>query len=106
MELCEIILDYYETRELKWPDFNDAMKFVVTEMGEAYEVDLIGKGYTRNNPNNKPNFTTEAERQTKLGRELGDAIMMLQVAGMVEGCDPIRELVLKLGRKVGKDYTL
>jgi len=41
-----------------------------------------------------------------LGRELGDAIMMLQVAGMVEGCNPIGELIKKLGNKVDKSYVL
>jgi len=106
MELNNILKDYYETRGLVWPDFNDAMKFVHTEIGEAYEVDLVGRNYLRNNPENKPKPQTEEFRKKMLGRELGDAIMMLQVAGMVEGCNPIRELLKKLGSKIGKVYVL
>jgi hypothetical protein len=106
MELNSIIKDYYETRKLVWPNFDDAMKFVITEIGEAYEVDLVGKDYIRNNPENKPKPETEEFRKKMLGRELGDAMMMLQVAGMAEGCNPIQELLKKLGIKVDKVYVL
>jgi hypothetical protein len=39
MELIELIKEYYNKRNLKWPDFDSAMKFVITELGEVYEID-------------------------------------------------------------------
>jgi NTP pyrophosphatase (non-canonical NTP hydrolase) len=70
--MIDLIVKYYETRKLKWPSFDDAMKFAQTEIGEVYEIDLAGKGYTRNNPSNKP-----VERDLdRLEEELGDAITL------------------------------
>jgi len=72
MELVNLIYYYYEQRKLKWPNFENAMKFVQTELGEVYELDLARSGdWIRNNPQNKPNFDKE-----ELAKELGDAIMM------------------------------
>lgn len=97
-ELVELLKVYYEVRGLKWPDFNAAMKFVATELGEVYELDLSREGgWVRNNPQNKPQFSKEA-----LSEELGDAIMMLVVAGLAEGVDPIKSLIDKLNKKIAK----
>ena len=93
-----MIEHYYDKRGLKKPDFDDAMKFVHTELAEVYELVLAGKGYIRNHPENKP---TEMDK-IKLGRELGDAIMMLIVAGLVEGVDPIESLMSKLQEKLAQ----
>jgi len=95
-EVYNLIIQYYKKRGLKWPDFDNAMKFVLTEIGEAYEIDLsrVG-GWIRNNPDAKPEFDKNA-----LGSELGDAIMMLMVAGIVEGVNPLAALVNKINKKL------
>lgn len=95
MDYISIIKDYFEKRKLKMPDFSDAMKFVITEVGEVLEVDLSRKGYVRNNPQNKPVYNKE-----ELAMELGDAIMMLIVAGITEGVDPLDAMVKKIERKL------
>lgn len=97
-ELKDFIVKYYDKRGLKWPDFDDAMKFVATEIGEVYEVDLSRvRDWVRNNPQDKPNFSKE-----RLASELGDVIMMVMVAGIVEGIDPLQALISKMCRKIGE----
>lgn len=96
MMLVELVREYYNKRGLKWPTFDEAMKFVHTELAEVYELDLarIG-GFIRNHPENKPQFSKEA-----LAEELGDAIFMLIVAGEVEGVDPLEAMENKMKRKM------
>ena len=96
MDLVKLIRAYYEQRGLTFPSFDNAMKFVQTELAEVYELDLarIG-GWVRNNPQNKPQFSREA-----LAEELGDAIFMLVVAGIAEGVDPIQAMRNKMQRKL------
>jgi hypothetical protein len=95
---ANLIAYYYKQRELKWPDFSSAMKFVQTELGEVYELDLAREGgWIRNNPDTKPTFD-----KVELGKELGDVIMMLIVAGMVEGIDPMAALENKLQSKLSE----
>jgi len=83
------VRQYYERRGLKWPTMMEALGFAATEMGEAWELVLerIG-GWTRNNPHSKATYDGEL-----LARELGQAMMMLQVAGMSAGVDPMRSLL-------------
>lgn len=95
-DLQKFITVYYDKRQLKWPNFDDAMKFVATEIGEVYEVDLSRtEGWVRNNPDGKPAFSKE-----KLASELGDVIMMVMVAGIAEGVDPLEALINKMLRKL------
>lgn len=95
-EVYNLILQYYRKRGLKWPDFDNAMKFALTEIGEVYEIDLAREGgWVRNNPDAKPAFDKDA-----LGRELGDVIMMLMVAGIAEGVNPLAALVNKINKKL------
>jgi len=95
-DVYNLIIEYYRKRGLKWPDFNDAMKFAITELGEVYEIDLARTGgWVRNNPGSKPGFDKE-----DLGRELGDVIMMLMVAGIVEGVNPLAALINKINTKL------
>lgn len=98
-DLTDLITEYYTERNLKFPNFRDALAFVQTELGEVYELDLarVG-GWKRNNPQNKPTFSKE-----ELGRELGDAIMMLIVAGLAEGVDPLLSLENKIKSKMNKE---
>lgn len=96
MTLVEIITDYYNKRGLTWPNFDNAMKFALTEIAEVFELDLARTGgWVRNNPQNKPEFDKD-----KLATELGDAIMMLMVAGIAEGVDPIDALNKKISKKL------
>lgn len=96
IDYIDLIYYYYEKRKLHWPDFENAMKFVQTELGEVYELDLARSGdWVRNNPQNKPDFDKE-----ELARELGDAIMMLIVAGITEGVNPLSALYEKLQNKL------
>jgi NTP pyrophosphatase (non-canonical NTP hydrolase) len=95
-EFTDFIRNYYTKRGLAWPNFEDAMKFVATEIGEVYEVDLSrNPTWVRNNPQDKPTFSKE-----QLASELGDVIMMVMVAGIVEGVDPLDALVKKINRKL------
>lgn len=100
MRLVDLIKHYYEVRNLSWPNFDNAMKFVQTEMAEIYELDLsrVG-GWIRNHPETKPAFSKDS-----LAEELGDAIMMLIVAGIAEGVDPIEALEKKIEAKLKKQY--
>lgn len=96
--LLPLIKTYYQSRKLKWPDFNSAMKFVMTELAEIYELDLAREGgWVRNNPENKPKYSRE-----DMAEELGDAIMMLIVAGIAEEVDPLQALETKIRRKLEK----
>lgn len=98
-DLSELIKKYYDYRSLKWPNFDAAMKFVQTEMGEVYELDLAREGgWVRNHPEDKPTFNKE-----DLAKELGDCIMMLMVAGIVEDVDPLEALVNKINKKMNQN---
>lgn len=96
LPLIEQVKNYYKLRGLSFPDFSSAMKFMETEKAEVYELDLarIG-GWIRNNPQNKPIYSKE-----RMAEELGDAIMMLIVAGIAEEVDPVRALQEKMARKI------
>jgi len=102
LTFAEILKDYYERTGRVWPNFDDAIHFADTEKAEALEVHLARKTqYIRNHPETKPKFTKE-----KLEEEIGDWIMMAQVAGMAEGVDPLAGLIRKLSRKAGVEYVL
>ena len=94
-DFSDLILDYFVKRKLKFPNFDDAMKFAITEIAEAYEIDLAQYGYIRNNPHEKPFFDKQ-----KLEEELGDVLMMIQVAGIVVGVNPMKGLIRKINRKL------
>ena len=87
---------YYGTLKLKWPTTMQAVMFAITELGEVLEVLLAQEGgWTRNHPENKPKGTVE-----ELGEELGDMIMMAQVAGIRAGVDPLAILEEKCNKKM------
>lgn len=98
MNITEKVKEYYDARGLTYPNFDNSLKFFQTELAEVYELDLarIG-GWVRNHPENKPLFSKD-----RLSEELGDAIMMLIVAGIVEGVDPVDALEKKMERKLNK----
>ena len=81
--MIDLIRNYYKVRGLKWPTVEQAMMWTQTELGEVYELLLARDGdWVRNHPWNKAMYSPGA-----LAEELGDAIMMLIVAGIVEGVD-------------------
>lgn len=99
-ELPFVIKDFYERRGLRWPTAWQAMAFIATEIGGAYEQLLVeeveGLGWVRNNPLNKPDrFDPQ-----KFGEELGDAVLMLMVAGMRYGVNPLQLMLEKMERKL------
>jgi hypothetical protein len=90
------VIEYYERRGLHWPTVEEALQFVHTELGEAYEILLArNPNWVRNNPTEKPGFSARV-----LGEELGDAIMMLVVAGLAADVDPVSALLDKIDRKL------
>lgn len=95
-ELVSLIKEYYTFRGYKYPNVWEALGFVTTEMGEVYELLLDrSSGFVRNNPDAKPKFSED-----RLAEELGDAIMLLVVAGLVEGVDPLVALEEKIRSKM------
>lgn len=99
-ELGSTIAAYYDRRGLKTPTALWAVIFAQTELAEALEVLLEREGgWVRNHPDDKPAGTSE-----ELGEELGDAIMMLMVAGLVDGVDPLACLRAKITRKLREDH--
>lgn len=90
------IIQYYAKRGLKVPDVWHALAFADTEKAEALEV-LLAKegGWIRNNPDSKPGWDKD-----HFAEELGDVIMMVIVAGLAEGVDPVEALLNKMNRKL------
>lgn len=94
--MVELILRVWREKGLKWPSAMQALAFATTELGEALELLLERDGgWTRNNPSDKEKFTTDRFEQ-----ELADIIMMVQVAGMDYGLDPVARLYKELESKV------
>jgi hypothetical protein len=93
--LTEMIKKYWELRQLKKPNFQEAMMWAHTEIAEAYEIKLAQMGgWVRNNPDDHKEVNNK-----KLQEELGDAIMMLIMAGVAEDGDPISSLKWKMWLK-------
>jgi len=98
-DIVTMVGNYFHERGLKWPENADeALMWAQTELAEAYELLLARKGgWTRNNPEEHPPFDNQ-----KLAEELGDAIMMIIVAGIVEGIFPLAALRRKIECKLAQ----
>lgn len=83
-----------------WPDINDALQFVDTELAEVKELLLARKPYRRNHPENKEAFSEE-----RLAEELGDALYMIIVTGIVSGTNPIDAMFDKMIRHLEKEKS-
>lgn len=95
-ELTKEVVAYFEVRGLVWPSVDEALQFVNTELGEACEIRLaMDSKWVYNNPENKEVYSVE-----RFCEELGDAIMMLIVAGYQAGGDPVLYLRQKMQRKL------
>lgn len=98
-EIRSFIHQYYRMRGLKFPDFNQALKFALTELAEALELELsLHGGWVRNNPSGKEHYTDK-----RMEEELGDVLMMVIVAGMALGLDPITGMISKMERKLSEN---
>lgn len=101
MDLLDTIVDYYDKRQLTYPDVWEALAWANTELGEVYELLLSrNKRWVRNNPEGKEEFTKE-----RFSEELSDVLMMILVAGYVEGVNPIQSLKDKINKKLEKLNT-
>lgn len=91
--ILELIRSYYEPRGLQWPlDADEALMWVLTELGGVMELLLARRGeWVRNCPDEHREFS-----KVRLAEELGDVVMMVLVAGMVEGVDLLEVLREKL----------
>lgn len=94
--LRQLIDAYYYRRALSWPDTSEALLWALTELGEVCEVILQQKGgWKRNDPSKEEKLSRDMF-DDRLAEELGDVIMMVQVAGQTQGLDPLGALVEKM----------
>lgn len=93
LSITQLIETCWIHRQRVWPpDADTALMWALTEMGEATELLLERKAdWVRNNPGKHPPFSKD-----RLAEELGDIIMMVVIAGMVEDVNPIVALRNKL----------
>lgn len=89
-KLVELVQAYYRFRGLTEPDANQALLFLVSEVGELADAFVEGQGaWVRNHP--------DKERDIK--DEIGDVLMMLTVFAHQLGVDPLDALKAKMERK-------
>jgi NTP pyrophosphatase (non-canonical NTP hydrolase) len=73
MNIPSMIHSYFRHRKLKTPDALAAILFAQSEMGEVFDAvmrsGMLGEGWVRNH-----------ERETDIGEELADTLMMLHLA--------------------------
>lgn len=91
--LLDLIREYYKARNLVWPSSHTAILWAITELGEVCDLLLNNEdeAWVRNHPDDHELYTPD-----RYAEELGDAIMMLIVAGMVECVDPLKTLCDKM----------
>lgn len=91
-ELMEYIVDYYEARNLKWPDAKESALWITTEVGELIDS-LLRKeqGWVRNNA-----------KSSDPAEELADTLMMVMVCARSLGVDVVEVLLAKMERKISE----
>ena len=94
--IAESIRRHYISSGKNWPSPIEALLWTVTEIAEAGELLLMydPSKWVRNNPEAKEEYS-----DSRFCEELGDAIMMLVVAGLKTGFNPLHSLVQKLAGK-------
>ena len=96
-----LIREHFRVKKAKWPTVEEALMWTQTELAEVYEL-LLAKegGWVRNNPDKHPPYSDEA-----LAEELGDAIYMLMVAGMVANVDPLVSMIEKMKAGITREMN-
>ena len=88
--LVEVVQKYYQFRGLTEPDTNQALLFLVSEIGELSDAFVSNQAqWVRNNP----------EKDRSVQDEIGDVLMMLTVFAASMGVDPIEALMEKMRKK-------
>jgi len=87
-----LVLDYFNARDMPFPDKVKALLFLVSEIGEIAdaEVDKMGE-WVRNN-----------ERERDEAKEVGDVLFMLYVYAIAKGINPVHEMVKKMESKLNE----
>jgi hypothetical protein len=95
-EWIDLIAIYYAALELKEPDADESLDWLLTELAEAKELLLARRGgWVRNHPADHPQFSS-----ARFAEELGDIIMMALRAGMAETVDPLAALYTKIDNRL------
>lgn len=90
--MLDEVLRYYQARGLVMPSTDEAMLFLVSEIGELADALVTGRGaWVRNNPG----------RERSIPDELADVMMMTLVLAHTLGVDPNQALREKMARKLG-----
>lgn len=92
------IKEHFNIRERIYPTVEDGLLFAITEISEAIELWIIQKDYIRNHPNSKEKYSKE-----RFAEELGDAIYMLMITGIVAGVDPEKAMLDKMRNQLEKE---
>lgn len=86
------ILKYFRYRKMRVPNLIEAMIWLTTEIGEAFDAAMrtgfMGEGWVRNNP----------DKQASLVNELADIYMMTELAAHAINLDLRAQLRLKMKR--------
>jgi hypothetical protein len=85
------VVNHFNAKGRMWPNVKDALGFALTELAEAWELDLARTPYIRNHPGDKEPFTKE-----RFAEELGDVIYMCIIAGWVENVDVVDAMYEKM----------
>jgi NTP pyrophosphatase (non-canonical NTP hydrolase) len=94
--LAEIVMSYYAHHGLVMPNADQALLFLVSEIGELADAHVHGQDrWVRN----------DGEKERSITDEVGDVMMMLTVCAMQHGLDPVGAMLAKM-RKRGFPATL
>ncbi len=94
MNLPQLIESYYQYRNMRRPNFDDAFLFLTSEIGELADAIVSQKpGWTRNNP----------DKRRAVDDEIGDVMQMLCVCAQAAGLDPIECMMSKWRSKGWKE---
>lgn len=87
--LQQLIESYYTSRELVSPNADQALLFLVSEIGELADAHVhLQAEWARNN-----------QHERSIQDEIGDVMMMLTVYAVAHGTDPVGCMLDKMRRK-------
>ncbi len=89
MTLLEIVEAYRGYRKLVTPDANQALMFLMSEVGELADAHV----------NREAEWVRNNQRDRNIPDEIGDVMMMLVSYAGAVGCDPVGCMLDKMRRK-------